>query len=1195
MSRIGEEIGRTEVARCNAALVSTMRDLHNSCTSAKSTWQRWQHVHVGIEEAEHRAQSCLKNVAAATVELQNLKQQASRAEAEAKTTGVARSAAEALLKSEISDLHSWAQDFCHAAEALPRFSRFDKHCPSVVKAAPLWDQGSFESNLEGSAANAERPLGSVCRAIIGREAPLGRGTKRKLKDLLRMESKLELSREKLHNDAVVAQRRLHAVLQTVIVPSLERTIGLRLDPWQPHPISVFPTHTSFGAVVTAESIDCTVAGQFLKRLNGCRPQLSQKLSMHSLATEDLDLSQVASLRHTSSVRNAVLHCTRLTRDAFEAAALSVAKLNVVSSIVSELGEVASQATRLLLSRAFTPKDAAGRANDRSTAHAEQDKIIEATIGIVDELQYLHWQAVGQSSWPFGSVACCKDVLAVDVDSSEDDVDDSIDEYDDFGGDGDQHESWGIGVFGIEGERQHEPEEALVARCSYSFVSATAVAAVFRVLCTVDSHSAAAQLEKVRCSLREAVALLFAYVRGELFTPVDLVGLGDVWDSLHEEQRKAQKLAETARSDCQDRPQCWRTVLQQCSSSRQALRSSFAVLRSSSFPNLQSFAQCFETCLESAALFEAHVVESYNEDGDQIASLFDLHSDVLDSLSTTMRIAIDAACRFPKICLLRSTLLPELIQVLFAGLCAPYLRWQKQQTQPPMASTKDWRNLSYEDMEKHLTVEAPATLGVLIPCLEDVMLCDVPQFAHRIRSYAQAYAAHFLNAEHQVQGTTMDDSFKKDICSGATKSDFDQLRQEVATIAQLQDQLSSFNTNCDTLEKVSLGEFSNLDDDDLASVETTRRAIVERFRNWAAECIQVLERARRFGNALAIADDLQLTRYAHCTRSRSEGAVPDTPAVLADKRLTSAIAGFCSSAEKHVQRERALAALNASTHKAAEEVRDATEQHKTTQDVVQELRVQEQALGHVLVACISGVPSLRERFLTALSSYTPILESTAALLESFARLKVTYIDTDIGRRARLLKKSVDSLAKQASSLGRGLQLLRDSVLNILVEPVDASAPGNESLLTLQVMADNAPMCSEILSMHEFIHAGLECIATGTTVADLGGDEPDDEVAGDVEDEGTEQLRTADGEPSGMTSAREVSALDSGFEEDMRQSTQTRNEYAVRVLRRVEKKLSGQRNASDSAPWAISDQVTRLVSEATDIDRLCRMYEGWSAWI
>ncbi|XP_076957542.1 uncharacterized protein LOC143633064 [Bidens hawaiensis] len=58
--------------------------------------------------------------------------------------------------------------------------------------------------------------------------------------------------------------------------------------------------------------------------------------------------------------------------------------------------------------------------------------------------------------------------------------------------------------------------------------------------------------------------------------------------------------------------------------------------------------------------------------------------------------------------------------------------------------------------------------------------------------------------------------------------------------------------------------------------------------------------------------------------------------------------------------------------------------------------------------------------------------------------------------------------------------------------------------------------------------------------------------------------------------------------------SKNAYAVSVLRRVEMKIEG-RDITDKRDISIAEQVDYLLRQATSVDNLCNMYEGWTPWI
>lgn len=63
---------------------------------------------------------------------------------------------------------------------------------------------------------------------------------------------------------------------------------------------------------------------------------------------------------------------------------------------------------------------------------------------------------------------------------------------------------------------------------------------------------------------------------------------------------------------------------------------------------------------------------------------------------------------------------------------------------------------------------------------------------------------------------------------------------------------------------------------------------------------------------------------------------------------------------------------------------------------------------------------------------------------------------------------------------------------------------------------------------------------------------------------------------------------------RRITKGKNAYALSVLRRVEVKVDG-REIESSRFSNTSEQVDYLLKQATSIDNLCNMYEGWTPWI
>ena len=69
---------------------------------------------------------------------------------------------------------------------------------------------------------------------------------------------------------------------------------------------------------------------------------------------------------------------------------------------------------------------------------------------------------------------------------------------------------------------------------------------------------------------------------------------------------------------------------------------------------------------------------------------------------------------------------------------------------------------------------------------------------------------------------------------------------------------------------------------------------------------------------------------------------------------------------------------------------------------------------------------------------------------------------------------------------------------------------------------------------------------------------------------------------------------GEDQLSRNPTEEKNEFAMDVLRRVRLKLEG-REPDALKRSSVEEQVDFIVREATNIDNLALMYEGWTAWI
>ncbi|XP_042417816.1 serine/threonine-protein kinase SMG1-like isoform X2 [Zingiber officinale] len=71
------------------------------------------------------------------------------------------------------------------------------------------------------------------------------------------------------------------------------------------------------------------------------------------------------------------------------------------------------------------------------------------------------------------------------------------------------------------------------------------------------------------------------------------------------------------------------------------------------------------------------------------------------------------------------------------------------------------------------------------------------------------------------------------------------------------------------------------------------------------------------------------------------------------------------------------------------------------------------------------------------------------------------------------------------------------------------------------------------------------------------------------------------------------VDSSCPDVANQKTRGKNAYALTVLKQVELKIDGR--SIDDRSSEVSEQVDYLIKQATSIDNLCNMYEGWTPWI
>lgn len=84
--------------------------------------------------------------------------------------------------------------------------------------------------------------------------------------------------------------------------------------------------------------------------------------------------------------------------------------------------------------------------------------------------------------------------------------------------------------------------------------------------------------------------------------------------------------------------------------------------------------------------------------------------------------------------------------------------------------------------------------------------------------------------------------------------------------------------------------------------------------------------------------------------------------------------------------------------------------------------------------------------------------------------------------------------------------------------------------------------------------------------------------------------------GGASAMSLQALPPPHQQQQQQQPplHQRNAYAVNILRRVRHKLEG-RDFDPAKKCKVTEQVDRVIQEATQVENLANMYEGWTPWL
>lgn len=56
----------------------------------------------------------------------------------------------------------------------------------------------------------------------------------------------------------------------------------------------------------------------------------------------------------------------------------------------------------------------------------------------------------------------------------------------------------------------------------------------------------------------------------------------------------------------------------------------------------------------------------------------------------------------------------------------------------------------------------------------------------------------------------------------------------------------------------------------------------------------------------------------------------------------------------------------------------------------------------------------------------------------------------------------------------------------------------------------------------------------------------------------------------------------------------NNHVTKIMKRIRSKLEGV-DFGIQHKMSVSEQVARSIEQATSVDNLCMMYEGWTSWV
>ena len=150
----------------------------------------------------------------------------------------------------------------------------------------------------------------------------------------------------------------------------------------------------------------------------------------------------------------------------------------------------------------------------------------------------------------------------------------------------------------------------------------------------------------------------------------------------------------------------------------------------------------------------------------------------------------------------------------------------------------------------------------------------------------------------------------------------------------------------------------------------------------------------------------------------------------------------------------------------------------------------------------------------------------------------------------------------------------------------------SLILASDVADAQPVSSDASRMTVINPVASSCHSGGSSSTDSG---PDPAALVETADDDLEQASKAVLKP-GVQDEMLENDMHEGFKQQHHEQAKKEQQkaFATATLRTFHSKLFGHDVARHSAV-EVEQMVDQVLRQATSLDNLCQMYEGWTAWI